>query len=293
MWQFLSDGRSAVSEVPTDRWSPFDDGSAEVDAALAATTRWGSFLNDVDAFDAAFFEIMPREAAKMDPQQRLLLEVAWEALEARRHAAEYVAALPNRCLHRRLRQRVRIPGRERPAFRRRLEQHRRRAEHHREPAVVFPGPARTVSRSRHRLFVLAGRHSSRVPEPAHRRFGPGDRRRGEPVDVARDLPRFRSGRRLVADGRVSRVRRQCGRFRARRGVRCRRAQAAERRPARWRPDSGGCPWFRDQPGRPFQRFDGTQPGCPNGSAAKGIRQRGREPPRGGLRRGARHRNLLG
>lgn len=81
LWQFLWDGRCAIGEVPADRWAPFDDGSAEVAAALANTTRWGSFLNDIDAFDAEFFEISLREAAKMDPQQRLLLEVAWEALE--------------------------------------------------------------------------------------------------------------------------------------------------------------------------------------------------------------------
>ena len=81
LWQFLSDGRSAVGEVPPDRWASFDDGSPEVAAALSGTTRWGSFLSDVDAFDAEFFEISPREAAKMDPQQRLLLEVAYEALE--------------------------------------------------------------------------------------------------------------------------------------------------------------------------------------------------------------------
>ena len=81
MWQFLCEGRSSITEVPADRWVPFDDGSPEVAAALAGTTRWGSFLSDIDAFDAEFFEISPREAAKMDPQQRLLLEVAWEALE--------------------------------------------------------------------------------------------------------------------------------------------------------------------------------------------------------------------
>ncbi len=81
LWQFLCDGRSAVGVVPPERWAPFDDGSPGVAEALAGTTRWGSFLRDIDAFDAEFFDISPRESAKMDPQQRLLLEVAWEALE--------------------------------------------------------------------------------------------------------------------------------------------------------------------------------------------------------------------
>jgi phthiocerol/phenolphthiocerol synthesis type-I polyketide synthase B len=80
-WQFLSEGRSAVGELPPQRWEPFDDGSPEVAAALARTTRSGSFLDDVESFDADFFEVSSREAVKMDPQQRLLLEVAWEALE--------------------------------------------------------------------------------------------------------------------------------------------------------------------------------------------------------------------
>ena len=80
-WQYLCEGRSAVGEVPPDRWPRFDDGSPEVAAALSRTTRWGSFLTDIEAFDAEFFDISPSEAAKMDPQQRLLLEVAYEALE--------------------------------------------------------------------------------------------------------------------------------------------------------------------------------------------------------------------
>ncbi len=111
LWQFLWDGQCAVSEVPAERWQPFDDGSPDVTAALARTTRWGSFLDDVDAFDADFFGISPREAVKMDPQQRLLLEVAWEALEHAGIPAELLAALADRRLRRRMLQRVRLPGR--------------------------------------------------------------------------------------------------------------------------------------------------------------------------------------
>jgi acyl transferase domain-containing protein/acyl carrier protein len=81
LWQFIVDRGCSIGQVPEERWKPFENGSPEVAAALARTTRWGSYLSDIDAFDAEFFEITPNEAAKMDPQQRLLLEVAWEALE--------------------------------------------------------------------------------------------------------------------------------------------------------------------------------------------------------------------
>jgi phthiocerol/phenolphthiocerol synthesis type-I polyketide synthase B len=81
LWDFLAAGRSAVGTVPDGRWEAFDDGSPEASAALANTTRWGSFLGDIAGFDAEFFGITPREAARIDPQQRLLLEVAVEALE--------------------------------------------------------------------------------------------------------------------------------------------------------------------------------------------------------------------
>ena len=80
-WQFMVDGKNAITEVPADRWAPFDDGTPETTAALARTTRFGGYMDDIDEFDADFFEISTREAVKMDPQQRMLLEVAWEALE--------------------------------------------------------------------------------------------------------------------------------------------------------------------------------------------------------------------
>ena len=37
LWQFLREGRSAVGEVPPDRWTSFDNVSAEVEAALSST----------------------------------------------------------------------------------------------------------------------------------------------------------------------------------------------------------------------------------------------------------------
>ena len=39
------------------------------------------WLDDVELFDAAFFDVPPREAELLDPQHRHLLECAWAALE--------------------------------------------------------------------------------------------------------------------------------------------------------------------------------------------------------------------
>ncbi|RPA66384.1 acyltransferase domain-containing protein [Gordonia oryzae] len=80
-WDFLLAEGDAIGRVDPHRWESFADGTAETDAALARTTTWGGFLDDIDAFDAEFFDIAPSEADKMDPQQRLLLEVSHEALE--------------------------------------------------------------------------------------------------------------------------------------------------------------------------------------------------------------------
>uniref|UniRef100_UPI001EF5CD7E type I polyketide synthase n=1 Tax=Frankia sp. CIT1 TaxID=2880974 RepID=UPI001EF5CD7E len=68
-WRLLTDGQSAITETPAERWNS------------AADAYPGGFLDHVDRFDPAFFGISPAEAIAMDPQQRLILELSWEAVE--------------------------------------------------------------------------------------------------------------------------------------------------------------------------------------------------------------------
>lgn len=80
-WQSLLDGVDAITEVPENRWDV--DGGYDPKPATPGKycSRWGGFLDAVDAFDANLFGISPKEAALMDPQQRLLLECSWHAIE--------------------------------------------------------------------------------------------------------------------------------------------------------------------------------------------------------------------
>ncbi|MEU3786084.1 SDR family NAD(P)-dependent oxidoreductase [Streptomyces sp900129855] len=80
-WENLRAGRDCVTEVPTDRWDSDALFDPDPRAAGRSYSRWGGFLDDVDAFDSLFFRLSPAQAKVMDPQERLFLETAWSALE--------------------------------------------------------------------------------------------------------------------------------------------------------------------------------------------------------------------
>lgn len=79
-WSFITEGSTSVSDMPDKRWDPYLGSVPEAAGILNRTTRKGSFLDDIEGFDAEFFQITPREAEFLDPQQRIMLELAWEAL---------------------------------------------------------------------------------------------------------------------------------------------------------------------------------------------------------------------
>jgi acyl transferase domain-containing protein/NADPH:quinone reductase-like Zn-dependent oxidoreductase/acyl carrier protein len=81
LWENLAKGIDATREVPRSRWANsryFDEDPTILDKTYC---KRGGFLDQIDKFDAAFFNISGKEAEQTDPQQRLFLEEAWKALE--------------------------------------------------------------------------------------------------------------------------------------------------------------------------------------------------------------------
>ncbi len=78
-WRLLCEGRNIISDMPEERWQLLNE-SDEFTIKNQHAIK-GGYLRNIDAFDAYFFGLTPREVMRMDPQQRLLLEVAYEAIE--------------------------------------------------------------------------------------------------------------------------------------------------------------------------------------------------------------------
>ncbi|MEM9370652.1 MAG: beta-ketoacyl synthase N-terminal-like domain-containing protein, partial [Pseudomonadota bacterium] len=90
-WSLLMDGRSAISDIPADRWDAQRFYHPAHNVSGTAYVKRAGLLPDIWDFDAGFFGISPREAEQMDPQQRILLELAWEAVEHGNLKAEDIA----------------------------------------------------------------------------------------------------------------------------------------------------------------------------------------------------------
>ncbi|MBT2282522.1 SDR family NAD(P)-dependent oxidoreductase [Paenibacillus polymyxa] len=74
--RILKEGRDCITPMPDERW-------AGLHLPYSASEYYpvGGFLDMIDDFDPAFFQISPLQAERMDPQARLFLQSAWAACE--------------------------------------------------------------------------------------------------------------------------------------------------------------------------------------------------------------------
>ncbi|MDY7007684.1 MAG: type I polyketide synthase [Cyanobacteriota bacterium] len=80
-WKMLHDGVDGITEITSNRWNIDDYYDPVPGTPEKICSRKAGLIEQIEGFDADFFNISPRETESMDPQQRLLLEVSWEALE--------------------------------------------------------------------------------------------------------------------------------------------------------------------------------------------------------------------
>lgn len=82
LWNFLENGRCAVTSAPASRFrlKGHFDGSRKRNTLKSPGAMFCENV-DLSEFDARFFGISVQEAIAMDPQQRQLLEVVYECLE--------------------------------------------------------------------------------------------------------------------------------------------------------------------------------------------------------------------
>lgn len=88
-WQNLRDGVESISFFNDEELL-----SSGIDPATLSQPQYvkaGSVLEDIELFDASFFDFSAKEAQITDPQHRLFLECAWEALEGAGYNSEIYA----------------------------------------------------------------------------------------------------------------------------------------------------------------------------------------------------------
>jgi acyl transferase domain-containing protein/NADPH:quinone reductase-like Zn-dependent oxidoreductase/acyl carrier protein len=79
-WRNLVEGRDCLSRPSADALRR--SGISQEQLAHPDFVRARATLDDIEHFDAEFFDMSAREAERTDPAQRLFLECAWESLES-------------------------------------------------------------------------------------------------------------------------------------------------------------------------------------------------------------------
>ncbi|MBB3107973.1 acyl transferase domain-containing protein/acyl carrier protein, partial [Paenibacillus phyllosphaerae] len=80
LWSNLARGADRAGSFPDRRTSDIHSYQKQVGLA-AGQFAAGSYIEEIDKFDHAYFRLSPKEASLMDPHQRMFLETAWSALE--------------------------------------------------------------------------------------------------------------------------------------------------------------------------------------------------------------------
>jgi acyl transferase domain-containing protein len=82
IWDYLSQARSAWSNIPADRFEKSAYYKLGADKSGVFRAQGAHFVpDDIYAFDAGFFNMRAEEAQNSDPQHRMMLECVLEAAE--------------------------------------------------------------------------------------------------------------------------------------------------------------------------------------------------------------------
>lgn len=79
-WENLCNGVDAVRSIPSRRMKELNK-IANIECDDSNYYPQAAYIERIDLFDPAFFNIPPNEAKLIDPHQRMFMEVTWEALE--------------------------------------------------------------------------------------------------------------------------------------------------------------------------------------------------------------------
>ncbi|MCX4185477.1 SDR family NAD(P)-dependent oxidoreductase [Bacillus amyloliquefaciens] len=89
-WTNLKKGKNSVREVPASRWdiSSYYSDTYEKGKSIS---KWGGFLQDIESFDPAFFNMNKSEASELDPLIKKCLEVSVQTLRDGGYTKEEVS----------------------------------------------------------------------------------------------------------------------------------------------------------------------------------------------------------